>query len=64
MTKEEEAIVRASQIYMIYAHSSIMYEIIMDSKRSNTKPMKLKPIPHAYGIIGWVETTTVESLSK
>ena len=64
MTNKEESIVRAQQLYMIYAQSSIMYEIIRDVRRSNTNPMKLKPISHVYGIIGSVETPTIETLYK
>ena len=64
MTNEEEAILRAQQLDLIYSQSGILYEIIPEAPRPSHKAEKPKPGPHADGVVGSVNTPTVESLTK
>ena len=45
VTIEEEAILRAQQLDLIYAQSGIFYKIIPEAPRSNTDIEKPKPGP-------------------
>ena len=49
---EEQAIFRAQELDLIYAQSGLLYEIIPNALRSSFDP-KVKPGPHADGIVGW-----------
>ena len=64
MTTEEEAILRAQQLDLIYAQSGILYEIIPEVSSSTNNKEKRNPGPHADGVVGLVSTPTIESLAK
>ena len=64
MTNEEEAILRAQQLDLIYSQSGILYEIIPEAPRPTHDAEKPKPGPHADGVVGFVNSPTVESLAK
>ena len=51
MQNEEQSIFRAQELDLIYAHSGLLYEIIPNAPHSNFDP-KVKPRPHADGIVG------------
>ena len=48
---------------MIYALSGLLYEIIPNALCSNFKP-KVKPRPHADGIVGCVSAKPADSVEK
>ena len=48
---------------MIYAPFGLLYEIIPNAPRSSFNP-KVKPGPHADGIVGCTSTKTVDSVVK
>ena len=48
---------------MIYAQSSFLYEIIPNASRSSFDP-KVKPGPHADGIVGCASAKPVDSVAK
>ena len=64
MTNEEEAILRAQQLDLIYSQSGILYEIIPDAPRPTHSVEKPNPGPHADGVVGSITSPTVESLKK
>ena len=64
VTTEEEAILRAQQMDLIYAQSGILYEIIPEAPRSTHSVDKPNPGPHADGVIVSVNSFTVECLAK
>ena len=64
VTNEEEAILRAQQLNLIYSQSGILYEIIPEAPRPTHDVKKPKPGPHADGVIGFVNSPTIESLAK
>ena len=64
MTNEEEAILRAQKLDLIYSQSRILYEIIPDAPRPMHNVEKPKPGPHADGVVGSVKSPTVEYLAK
>ena len=49
---------------MIYAQSGILYEIIHEAPRSTNSAKKPKPGPHVDGVVGSINSPTVESLAK
>ena len=49
---------------MIYSQSRILYEIIPEAPRPTHDAEKPKPGPHADGVVGSVDSTTVETLKK
>ena len=61
---EEEAILRAQQLDLIYSQSGILYEIIPEAPRPTHDANKPKPRPHVDGVVGSVNSPTVESLAK
>ena len=61
---EEEAILRAQQMDLIYSQPRILYEIIPEAPRSSHDAENPKPGPHADGVVGSVKYPTVDSLSK
>ena len=61
---EEEAILRAQQLDLIYSQSRILYEIIPKASRPIQNVEKPNPRPHADGVVGSVNSPTVESLDK
>ena len=60
---EEHAIFRAQELDLIYAQSIILYEIIPSAPRSSFDP-KIKPGPHADGIVGFTSAKLVDSVVK
>ena len=64
MTNEEEAILRAQQLDLIYSQSGILYEIIPEAPRPIHNVEKPKPGPHVDGVAGSVKSPTIESLAK
>ena len=61
---EEEYILRAQQLHLIYSQSRILYEIIPEAPRPIHDVEKPKLGPHANGVVGSVNSPTVESLAK
>ena len=59
VTNEEEAILRAQQMDLIYSQSGILYEIIHDAPRPTHSVDKPKPRPHVNGVFGSVKSPTV-----
>ena len=49
---------------LIYSQSGILYEIIPEAPRPTHNVVKPKPGPHADGVVGSVNSPTVESLAK
>ena len=64
VTNEEEAILRAQQLDLIYSQFGILYEIIPDAPRPMHNVEKPKPRPHADGVVGSVKSPTIDSLAK
>ena len=64
VTNEEEAILRAQQLDLIYSQSGILYEIILEAPRPTHDAEKPKLGPHADGVVGSVNSPTIESLAK
>ena len=48
---------------MIYAQSGLLYEIIPNDQRFSFDP-KIKPGPHAGGIVGYISTKPLDSVVK
>ena len=61
--KEEQAIFRAQELDLIYAQSGLLYEILPNAPRSSFDP-KIKPRPHANGIVGYMRTKPMDSVVK
>ena len=57
---EEKVIFRAQELDLIYAQSDLLYKIIPNAPRSSFDP-KVKPGPHADGIVG---CASVDSVTK
>ena len=64
MTNEEEAILRAYQLDLIYSQYGILYEIIPEAPRPTHDVEKPKPGHHADGVVGSVNSPTIEYLAK
>ena len=60
---EEQAIFRAQELDLIYAQSGLLYEIIPNAPHSSFDP-KVKPRPHADGIVGYTSTKPADSVVK
>ena len=60
---EEEVILRARQLDLIYSQSGILYGIIPEAPRPSYEAEKPKPGPHADGVVGSVNSPTIESLT-
>ena len=60
---EEQAIFRAQELDLIYAQSRILYEIIPNASRSSFNP-KIKPGPHADGIVGCISTKLLSKFQQ
>ena len=60
---EEQAIFRVQEVDLIYAQSGLLYEIIPNAPRSSFDP-KVKPRPHAHGIVGCVSAKPMDSVAK
>ena len=64
VTTKEEAILRDHQMGFIYAQFGILYEIIPEAPWSTHSVEKPKSRPHADGMVGSVNSPTVDSLAK
>ena len=60
---EEHAIFRVQELDLIYAQSGLLYEIIPNALRSSFDP-KVKPGPHANGIVGCASAKSVDLIAK
>ena len=60
---EEQAIFRVQELELIYAQSSLLYEIIPNAPRSSSDA-KVKPGPHANGIVGCASEKPADSVTK
>ena len=60
---EEQAIFRVEELDLIYAQSGLLYEIIPNASHSSFDP-KVKPGPHADGIVGCTSSKTADSVVK
>ena len=56
MTIEEEDILRAKQLDLIYSQSGILYEIIIEASRPVHNVEKPKPGPHVDGALEEIST--------
>jgi hypothetical protein len=61
---EEDAIMRAQQLELIYSQSGLLYEILPDAPRSILDKTRQRAGPHADGIVGSTQTKPVEQLTK
>ena len=51
-------------MYLIYSQFGILYEIIPEALRPTHDAEKPKPRAHADGVVGSVNSPTIESLAK
>jgi hypothetical protein len=63
VTYEEEAILKAQQLNLIYDQSGMLYEIIPDTPRLNYDPRQ-KPKLHADGIIGSANDKSIDLVTN
>ena len=56
-------IFRAQELDLIYAQSGLLYEIIPNAPRSSFDP-KVKPGPHADGIVGCASVKPTDLVAK
>ena len=63
MQNEEQLIFRVQELDLIYAYSGLLYEIIPNASRSSFDP-KVKPGPHANGIVGCASAKPTDSVAK
>ena len=49
---EEEAILRAQQLDLVYSQYRVLYDILPNAPRAETDPTRPKPGVHADGVIG------------
>ena len=63
MQNEEQAIFRVQELDLIYAQSGLLYEIIPNAPCSSFDP-KVKPGPHADGIVGCASAKPVDLATK
>jgi hypothetical protein len=61
---EEDAIMRAQQLELIYSQSGLLYEIFPDAPRSILDKTRQRVGPHADGIVGSTQTKPTDQLSK
>jgi hypothetical protein len=61
---EEDAIMRAQQLELIYSRSGLLYEILLDVPQSILDKTKQRVGPHADGIVCSAQTNPVEQLTK
>jgi len=59
---EEEAIFRAQKLVLIYSRSSVLYEIFIDASIPQMDLYKMKPGPHANGVVGSISSNTISLL--
>jgi hypothetical protein len=61
---EEEAIMRAQQLELIYSQSGLLYEIFPDAPRSILDKTRQKSGPHVDGIVGSAQAKPADQLSN
>jgi hypothetical protein len=61
---EEEAIMRAQQLELIYSQSGMLYEIFPDVPRSTLDKAKKNSGPHADDIVGSTQSKSMDLLSN
>ena len=61
---EEDAIMRAQQLELIYSQSGLLYEILPDAPRSILDNTRQRARPHANGIFGSTQTNPANQLTK
>jgi hypothetical protein len=61
---EEDAIMRAQQLELIYSQSGLLYEILSDAPWSILDKTRQRVGPHADGIVGSTQTKPVDQLTK
>jgi hypothetical protein len=61
---EEDAIMRAQQIELIYSQSGLLYEILLDAPCSMLDNTRYRARPHVDGIVGSTQTNPAEKLTK
>jgi hypothetical protein len=61
---EEDAIMRAQQLELIYSQSSLLYEILPDAPHSILDKTRQRVGSHANGIVGLAQTKPIEKLTK
>jgi hypothetical protein len=61
---EENAIMRAQQLELIYSQSILLYEILLDAPRSILDKTKQRFGPHVDGIVGSAQTKPAKKLTK
>jgi len=52
VTTEEEAIIRAQQLDLVYSQSRVLYDILPNAPRAEKNPTKFSSGAHADGIVG------------
>ena len=60
VTTEEEAIIRAQQLDLVYSQSRVLYNILPNAPMTETNLTKFVPGPHADGVVGSVQNTTAQ----
>ena len=63
MQNEEQAIFREQELDLIYSQSGLLHENIPNAPRSSFDP-KVKPGPHADGIVGCASAKPADSVAK
>jgi len=61
---EEEAIMRAQQLELIYSQSGLLYEVFPDAPRSILDKARQKSGPHVDGIVGSAQAKPTNQLSN
>jgi hypothetical protein len=61
---EEEAIMRAQQLELIYSQSGLLYEVFPDVPRSILDKARHKSGPHVDGIVGSAQANPTDQLSN
>jgi hypothetical protein len=59
---EEEAIMRAQQLELIYSQSGLLYEVFPDVPQSILDKTRQKSGPHADGIVGLTQENPTDQL--
>ena len=57
VTTEEEAIIRAQQLDLVYSQSRVLYDILPNAPRTETDPTKFVPGPHTDGVVCSIQNT-------
>jgi hypothetical protein len=61
---EEDAIMRAQHLELIYSQSGLLYEVFPNAPRSILDKTRQRDGPHANGIVGSTQTKPTEQLTK